>query len=66
MRHTLERLNLQVMDIEGGPLSKGTEKMCKGIITKKNPRVRKRDVNLVTRHLVHYTDIARKELYIIF
>lgn len=35
MRHTLERLNLQVMDIEGGPLSKGTEKMCKGIITKK-------------------------------
>lgn len=53
------------MDIEGGPLSKGTEKMCKGIITKKNPRVRKRDVNLVTRHLVHYTDIAKKELYII-
>lgn len=24
------------MGIEGGPLSKGTEKICKGIITKKN------------------------------
>lgn len=35
MRHTLERVNLQVMNIEGGPLSKGTEKICKGIITKK-------------------------------
>lgn len=66
MRHTLERVNLQVMNIEGGPLSKGTEKICKGIITKKNIlRVRKRDVNPYARHLGHYTDNARKELYII-
>lgn len=53
------------MGIEGGPLSKGTEKICKGIITKKFPRVRKRDANPYTRHLGHYTDNARKELYII-
>lgn len=52
------------MDIEGGPLSKGTEKMCKGIITKKKIPELEKEMSIQLQDIQYITQTLPEKNFI--